>query len=101
MRVYRNPYVAEWETRPGEIQPFPMQAMLSRQNQVMGGIGGQIDGLDRDRSCFAMGQGAGGIRAVLTCREIVERTMAEAEEVLGRLSALGTVAGVASMQAEP
>ena len=88
MRVYRNPYVADWETRPGEIQPFPMQAMLSRQNRVMGGIGGQIDGLDRERSCFAMGQGAGGIKDVLSCREIVERIMAEAEAVLGRLSAL-------------
>jgi enoyl-[acyl-carrier protein] reductase II len=88
MRVYRNPYVAEWETRPGEIKPFPMQAMLSHQSRVMGGIGGQIEGLDRDRSCFAMGQGAGGIKEVLSCREIVERTMAEAEEVLGRLQAL-------------
>ena len=88
MRVYHNPYVADWETRPGEIQPFPMQAMLSRQNRVMGGIGGQIDGLDRERSCFAMGQGAGGIKDVLSCREIVERIMAEAEAVLGRLSAL-------------
>jgi enoyl-[acyl-carrier protein] reductase II len=88
MRVFNNSYVTEWETRPGEIQPFPQQAMVSHRNGVMGGIAGQIDGLDRDRSCFAMGQGAGGINSVLTCREIVERTMAEAETVLKRLSRL-------------
>jgi len=88
MRVYRNSYVADWEMRPGDIQPFPMQAMLSHQNRVMGGIGGQIEGLDRSRSCFAMGQGAGGIKDVPSCREIVERVMAEAETVLDRLQAL-------------
>jgi enoyl-[acyl-carrier protein] reductase II len=86
MRVFRNPYVDEWESRPQDIRPFPQQAMLSHQANVMGGIGGQIEGLDRDRSCFAMGQGAGAIKEVLSCREIINRTMAEAEEVLQRLS---------------
>ena len=62
--------------------------MLSHRSGVMGGIAGQIDGLDRDRSCFAMGQGAGGITSVLSCREIVEQTMAEAESVLKRLALL-------------
>ncbi len=88
MRVYRNDYVAEWETRPQDIKPFPAQAMLSHQARVMGGIAGQIEGLERDRSCFAMGQGAGGIKDVPTCREIVERVMAEAEAVIGRVAAL-------------
>ena len=88
MRVFRNDYVADWETRPEEIQPFPMQAMLSHQARVMGGIAGQIEGLDRARSCFAMGQGAGAIKDVPSCREIVLRVMAEAETVLGRLHAL-------------
>jgi len=88
MRVFRNDYVAEWETRPQDIKPFPAQAMLSHQANVMGGIAGQIEGLDRDRSCFAMGQGAGGIKDVPTCREIVERVMAEAEAVIGRIAAL-------------
>jgi enoyl-[acyl-carrier protein] reductase II len=88
MRVFNNPYVADWERRPAEIQPFPQQAALSHRTGVMGGIAGQIEGLDRDRSCFAMGQGAGAIRSVLTCREIVERTMAEAESVLTGLARL-------------
>ena len=60
MRVKANPYVEDWERRPQEIQPFPQQAILSHHTGVMGGIGGQIDGLDADRSCFAMGQSAGG-----------------------------------------
>ena len=88
MRVFRNDYVAEWETRPQDIKPFPAQAMLSHQSRVMGGIGGQIEGLERDKSCFAMGQGAGGIKDVPSCREIVERVMAEAEAVIGRIAAL-------------
>jgi enoyl-[acyl-carrier protein] reductase II len=88
MRVYRNDYVAEWETRPDQIQPFPAQAMLSHQARVMGGIAGQTEGLDRDRSCFAMGQGAGGIKDVPSCREIVERVMAEVEAVVERLQGL-------------
>src|SRR5206468_4328715 len=58
MRVFKNDYVADWERRPQDIQPFPAQAMLSHQAGVMGGIGGQIEGLDRGRSAFAMGQGA-------------------------------------------
>ncbi|WP_339831978.1 nitronate monooxygenase family protein [uncultured Parvibaculum sp.] len=89
MRVFNNPYVQDWESRPGDIQPFPQQAILSTKANVMGGIGGQIEGLERDRSCFAMGQGAGGIHEVLSAAEIVEKTMAEAEEVLARLKKFG------------
>jgi len=88
MRVKKNPYVEEWETRPQEIQAFPMQAMLSSRAGVMGGIGGQIEGLDADRSCFAMGQSAGGVHDVLPAAEIVARIMAEAEASIDRVAAL-------------
>jgi enoyl-[acyl-carrier protein] reductase II len=88
MRVKKNPYVEDWETRPAEIQPFPQQAMLSTREGVMGGIGGQIEGLDIDRSCFAMGQSAGGVRDVLPAAEIVARIMAEAEAAIDRVSAI-------------
>ncbi len=54
----------------------------------MGGIGGQIEGLDPDRSCFAMGQSAGGVRDVLPAGEIVRRIMEEAEAAIGRVAAL-------------
>ena len=88
MRVKKNPYVADWEARPQDIQPFPQQAMLSSREGVMGGIGGQIEGLDIDRSAFAMGQSAGGVRDVLPAGEIVARIMAEAEAAIDRVAAI-------------
>ena len=88
MREKKNPYVEEWESRPGDIQPFPQQAMLSSRAGVMGGIGGQIEGLDADRSAFAMGQSAGGIRDVPPAGDIVRRIMAEAEASIDRVGKL-------------
>ena len=88
MRVYKNDYVADWERRPQDIKPFPMQAMISQQAGVMGGIGGQIEGLDRNRSAFAMGQGAGAIHQVQSCADIVAGIMSEAEAIVGRMAAL-------------
>ena len=88
MRVQKNPYVEDWEGRPGDIQPFPAQAMTSIRNGAMGGIGGQIEGLDPDKSCFAMGQSAGGVHEVLPAAEIVARIMAEAHAAIARLGRL-------------
>ena len=84
MRVRKNPYVDDWESRPADIQPFPQQAMVSIRNGAMGGIGGQIEGLDPEKSCFAMGQSAGGVREVLPAGEIVARLVREAEDALAR-----------------
>lgn len=88
MRVKKNPYVDDWERRPGEIQAFPMQAMVSHQAGVMGGIAGQMEGLDPDRSCFAMGQSAGGVRDVKPAADIVADIMGEAHAAIARMSAL-------------
>ncbi|WP_309092374.1 nitronate monooxygenase family protein [Phenylobacterium sp.] len=88
MRVKKNPYVEDWESRPADIQPFPQQAIHSHQAGVMGGIGGQIEGLDADRSCFAMGQSAGGVRDVRPAGEIVEAIVAEAEAAIDRVAGL-------------
>jgi enoyl-[acyl-carrier protein] reductase II len=88
MRVRKNPYVDDWEGRPQDIQPFPMQAAVSSRAGVMGGIGGQIEGLDADSSCFAMGQSAGGVREVLPAARIVADLLAEAEASIDRLAAL-------------
>ena len=90
MRVKKNPYVEDWESRPGDIQAFPMQAMLSSRAGVMGGIGGQIEGLDPDSSCFAMGQSAGGVKEVLPAAEIVARLIADAEQAIDRMAKLRT-----------
>jgi enoyl-[acyl-carrier protein] reductase II len=86
MRVKKNPYVDDWERRPAEIQAFPMQAGISVRAGVMGGIGGQIEGLDPDKSCFAMGQSAGGVHEVLPAGEIVRGIMAEAEGAIDRMA---------------
>ncbi len=88
MRVRKNLWVDDWESRPAEIQPFPMQAIQSSQAGVMGGIGGQIEGLDADKSCFAMGQSAGGVHDVLPAGDIVRRIMAEAHAAIARTAAL-------------
>jgi len=55
---------------------------------VLGGIGGQTEGLDPDRSCLAMGQSAGGIRQVLPAGRIVADLVAEAEAAIRRSAAL-------------
>ena len=90
MRVRTNPYVQDWESRPQDIQPFPMQAMHSVQTGVIGGIGGITDEakLDGEKSCFAMGQSAGGVRDVKPVAQIVEDIMAEAHASIERLGAL-------------
>jgi enoyl-[acyl-carrier protein] reductase II len=99
MRVKKNPYVENWEGRPGDIQSFPAQAVTSLRNGVMGGIGGQIEGLDPDKSCFAMGQSAGGVREVLPAGEIVARIMSEAHAVIGRLARLDAASPALARQA--
>lgn len=88
MRVLKNQWVAEWEAKPDQIQPFPQQAMLSASQNVMGGIGGKTEGLDADRDCFPAGQGAGAITAVESAADIVNRIVAEAEETIGKLGRL-------------
>lgn len=88
MRVKKNRYVEDWEARPADIQPFPQQAMLSSREGVMGGIGGQTEGLDIDRSCFAMGQSAGGVKDAPPAGEIVTRILREAEEAIDRVAAI-------------
>ncbi|MGN6515756.1 MAG: NAD(P)H-dependent flavin oxidoreductase [Rhizomicrobium sp.] len=88
MRVHQNDWTKDWESRPQDIQKFPAQAMLSSQAGVMGGIGGQIEGLSRERSAFAMGQGSGAIDAVKPAREIIAEIMSEAEEVIARMAKL-------------
>lgn len=98
MRVKKNPYVEDWESRPQDIQSFPMQAGISIRNGAMGGIGGQIDGLDPDKSCFAMGQSAGGVHEVLPAAEIVARIMDEANAAIGRMAKLQGAAARAAAE---
>lgn len=90
MRCRTNEYIADWEGRPGDIQPFPMQAVHSVQTDVIGGIGGVTDEtrLSAEKSCFAMGQSAGGVADILPVKAIVDRIMDEAEGAIGRVANL-------------
>ena len=86
MRCRTNPYILDWESRPDEIQAFPMQAVLSVRTDVIGGIGGVTDEarLDADKSCFAMGQSAGGVKEVLPVRKIVDQLIQEADAAIAK-----------------
>jgi len=85
LRTLRNPYVDDWERRPNEIQPFPAQAMHSAREDVLGGIGGKVEGLDLSKDCLPMGQGAGGIHEVLPAGEIIQNMLTEAHQIIGGL----------------
>jgi enoyl-[acyl-carrier protein] reductase II len=88
MRVIRNAYVDDWETRTDEIQTFPQQLQASARSGLLGAVTAQVEGLDPDRDCMPCGQGAGSIRDIPSCAEIVERVVREARETIERLGAL-------------
>ena len=88
MRVIGNPHVELKERTPGAIQRFPEQMYASMQEGVMDALGGATEGIEPDRHCMPCGQGAGAIDDILSCQEIVEKTMAEAQSVFSRLGAL-------------
>lgn len=90
MRCRTNDYIKDWETRTQDIQPFPLQAMHSIQTDVIGGIGGIVDEarIDPNRSCFAMGQSAGGVDEILPVADIVDNIMREAEAAIEGVSRL-------------
>lgn len=90
MRCRTNPYIKDWETRPEDIQGFPHQAIYSTQQDVLSGIAGVTDEarLDADKSCFAMGQSAGGVKEVLPVADIVNNIMSEAEASIQRVAGL-------------
>jgi enoyl-[acyl-carrier protein] reductase II len=87
MRVLRNAYVDDWERRPDEIRPFPIQSGVSARAGVFNLTVGDHEDLDPARSCLPMGQGCGGIDEVLPAGEIVRRVVEEAERTIREMSA--------------
>ena len=67
--------------------PFAAQVMQSAARNLLGPIAGVVDAVDPATQCLAVGQGGGGIRAVLPCAEIIATMLAEAEAVRARLAA--------------
>jgi len=88
MRVIRNRYVDEMESHPERILRFPAQFAASARAGVFTAMAGPAHEPDPDRACMPAGQGAGAIRDILSCAEIVESVMAEAEATIGRLAGL-------------
>jgi enoyl-[acyl-carrier protein] reductase II len=86
MRVIRNAWTDDWEKRPDEIKPFPQQMAVSGREMLL--LGNPDEPLDPARACMPCGQGAGAIRDVASCAEIIERTMQEARETIARLAEL-------------
>jgi enoyl-[acyl-carrier protein] reductase II len=87
MRVIRNRYVEDWERRSEEIQPFPDQLGASAREGVLGAVLAEPTGdLDPDRDCMPCGQGAGAIRDIPTCAEIIERLVREARDTIQSLA---------------
>lgn len=88
MRVITNPHVESRERDPDSILRFPEQMYQSMKDGTMRALAGETEGIDPDRHAMPCGQGAGAIDDILSCREIVDRTMAEAEATVRRLSDL-------------
>jgi len=93
MRVIRNAYTDEWETRADELQRFPAQAMHAFSEGVFH-LGGdeRTDGVDPARECYPAGQAVGGIGAVTPAADIVRGLVEQAEAVLGRLGSVPVAA---------
>ncbi len=89
MRVIRNAYVDDWERRSEAIQPFPAQMAVSMRNDVFKLMQPELaEDLDPERDCMPCGQGAGAIRDVPSCAEIIERVIQDARETIRSLAAL-------------
>lgn len=86
LRAIRNRTTDEYLTK--EAKPFPLQVTVSVQLNRLGPIAGVVDNVDPAFQCLAAGQGGGAIHEILSCEDIVNRTLAEAKETLARLSKL-------------
>lgn len=87
-RVVRNAWTQHYDEFPGELQPFPAQAMAS----AAAGVNhlGAPDGtdVDVDREFMPAGQGVGAIDELVAAGELVATIVADAEATIARLGAL-------------
>ncbi len=94
MRVVRNEYTDYYDAHPEELKKFPEQLGVAYGNGTMH-LGGDsfTDGVDVDQECYPAGQGVGAISELVPAGDLVRRFVAEAEEVLDRLSGLRHTSG--------
>ena len=82
-RTIKTAYAEEWEKKADQIQPFPFQAMVSVQNQVMD-YPGLTESFDVTRTFMPAGQGVGMIHEIKPAAEIVRDIVREAEAVIDK-----------------
>jgi enoyl-[acyl-carrier protein] reductase II len=87
-RVVRNQWTQHFEEHPGELQPFPMQAIASMKagaNHLGAPDGTEVD---VDREFMPCGQGVGAIDELVPAGELVQRMLDEAERALDRAASV-------------
>lgn len=80
-RTITNPYAQSWEEKRDQIKPFPMQAMVSVQEQVMD-YPGLTSTFDAARTFMPAGQGSGMIREIKPAADVFRDIINEAEAVI-------------------
>ena len=84
-RVVRNEWTNHYDSHPGELQPFPAQAVFSARAGV--NHLGFPDGteVDASREFMPCGQGVGAIDSVVPAADLVHAMISQAEETIERL----------------
>ena len=85
LRAIANDTTRDWADK--EPLPFMAQVANSMRHNLLGPIAGIVDGVNPATQCLAAGQGGGAITEILTCAEIVRRTVVEAQATIARLAA--------------
>lgn len=83
LRAIKNETTDYYEKNPGELQPFPLQAMKMHEAGLFGfSLGPALPIEKANQACLPAGQGCGAIQDVKPCKEIVDEIMAQAEQIL-------------------
>lgn len=89
MRTVRNAWTDHHDAHPEDIRPFPEQLVATMGGGVMHlGADESVVGIDPDRECYPVGQGAGAITSLESAADLVVRFVAEAEAALERGTSL-------------
>jgi enoyl-[acyl-carrier protein] reductase II len=87
-RVVRNTYTQYFEEHPDELQPFPVQVGRASQDGAFHLGGDETTEVDGTREFMPAGQGAGAIHEIVPAGDLVRQFVAEAEEMIDRLTTM-------------
>jgi enoyl-[acyl-carrier protein] reductase II len=87
-RVVRNDWTNHYDDHPGELLPFPQQAIASSRAGV-NHLGAPDDtDVDLAREFMPAGQGVGAITTLIPAAQLVQQMLDEAEQAIARLGSL-------------